>query len=126
MTFDLYVIIIIGHASNILLKYIQCEVFIAVAMKSSIFWDITPCSPKEVNRHFEGIYRLHVQGGRVSQMRNQHKVVGKQRAPCLVYSSTLKMKRVRSSKTSVNFHQTTRRFNPEYSIFVNFCLMDTY
>jgi hypothetical protein len=27
----------------------------AVVMKSSIFWDITPCSPLEVSRCFEGI-----------------------------------------------------------------------
>jgi hypothetical protein len=80
MSFGLPVIIIICHASNkIVLKYFQYEVLTAVAMKSSIFWDITPCSPKKVNRRFEGIYRLHVQGGRVSQIRNKE-VVGKQRA----------------------------------------------
>jgi hypothetical protein len=27
-----------------------------------LFWDITPCSPMEVNRRFEGKCRLHVQG----------------------------------------------------------------
>jgi hypothetical protein len=31
-------------------------------MKSSIFWDITPCSPLSVNRRFGGTYRLHLQG----------------------------------------------------------------
>jgi hypothetical protein len=30
--------------------------------KSSIFWDITPCSPLRVNRRFRGICRLHLQG----------------------------------------------------------------
>jgi hypothetical protein len=30
-------------------------------MKSTIFWDITPCGPLSVNRCFEGTYRLHLQ-----------------------------------------------------------------
>jgi hypothetical protein len=33
----------------------------------SILWDITPCIPLKVNRHFGIIYRLHVQGLRISQ-----------------------------------------------------------
>jgi hypothetical protein len=31
-------------------------------MKSTIFWDITLCSPLSVNRSFGGTYRLHLQG----------------------------------------------------------------
>jgi hypothetical protein len=31
-------------------------------MKIYIFCDITPCSPLRVNRSFEGIFRLHLQG----------------------------------------------------------------
>jgi hypothetical protein len=34
------------------------------SMKSSVFWAITPCSPLKVSR-------LHFQGRRVSQVRNQ-------------------------------------------------------
>jgi hypothetical protein len=30
-------------------------------MKSTIFWDITPCSLLSVNRSFGGTYRLHLQ-----------------------------------------------------------------
>jgi hypothetical protein len=30
-------------------------------MKSTIFWDITPCRPLKDNRRFGGIYRLHFQ-----------------------------------------------------------------
>jgi hypothetical protein len=30
--------------------------------KSIIFWDMTPCSPLNVNRRFGGTYRLHIQG----------------------------------------------------------------
>jgi hypothetical protein len=32
-------------------------------MESTIFWDITTCSPLKVNRRFGGTYRLHLQGG---------------------------------------------------------------
>jgi hypothetical protein len=38
-------------------------------MKTSIFWNITPL---KVNRRFGGIYRFHVQGRSVSQIRNRH------------------------------------------------------
>jgi hypothetical protein len=34
------------------------EVLRAVVMKSTILWDITPCSPLSVNRRFGGTYRL--------------------------------------------------------------------
>jgi hypothetical protein len=37
-------------------------------MKSTIFWDITPCSPLKINRH-----RLHLQGPRISRERNYRK-----------------------------------------------------
>jgi hypothetical protein len=41
-------------------------------VKSTIFWDITPCSPLRVNRHFGGIYRLHFQGRKIIWARHQH------------------------------------------------------
>jgi hypothetical protein len=47
------------------------EVITAVVMKSTIFCDITPCSPLKVNRRFGGTYRLHLQGKRISRARNQ-------------------------------------------------------
>jgi hypothetical protein len=47
-------------------------------MKISIFWDITPCSPLKVNRRFGGTYRLHLQGPRISQARNQREAGGEQ------------------------------------------------
>jgi hypothetical protein len=49
------------------------EILTAVVMKSTIFWDITPCSPLSVNRRFGGTYRLHLQGRKnISPARNQH------------------------------------------------------
>jgi hypothetical protein len=38
------------------------EVLTAVVMKSTVFWDVTPYSPLEVNRCFGGTYHLHFQG----------------------------------------------------------------
>jgi hypothetical protein len=40
-------------------------------MKSTIFWDITPCSPLKVNGRFTGTYRVHIQGLGISPARNQ-------------------------------------------------------
>jgi hypothetical protein len=41
-------------------------------LKSSVFWDTTPCSPLKLNRRFGGICCLHLQGRRISPARNQH------------------------------------------------------
>jgi hypothetical protein len=54
------------------LHYVGFEVLAAVVMKTTIFCDITPCSPLEYNRRFKGTYRLHLQGRRISRTRNQH------------------------------------------------------
>jgi hypothetical protein len=35
------------------------EVLTAVVMKSSVFWDITPCSPLKVNQRFRGTCCFH-------------------------------------------------------------------
>jgi hypothetical protein len=44
-------------------------------------WDITPCSPLEVNGHFRGKCRLHFQERRIIQARNQHEVGSEQSSP---------------------------------------------
>jgi hypothetical protein len=44
--------------------YVGFEVFTAVVMKSTIFWDMTLCSPLSFNRRFGGTYRHHLQGRR--------------------------------------------------------------
>jgi hypothetical protein len=43
-------------------RIIGFEVLTAVVMKSSIFCDITPCSPLKVNLRFWGISSLHIPG----------------------------------------------------------------
>jgi hypothetical protein len=44
---------------------IEFEVNIAALAKSFLFWAVSLRSPANVNRHFGGIYRLHLQGSRV-------------------------------------------------------------
>jgi hypothetical protein len=70
-------------------EYVGFEVFTAVVMKSTIFWDITPCSPLSWQ------------------------------ATCLLdgllnYSLTLEMEAMRSSETSGASQLTTRRHIPKY------------
>jgi hypothetical protein len=43
-------------------KFVGSEVLTAVVMKSTVFWDITPCSLLKANRSFEGTCSLHLQG----------------------------------------------------------------
>jgi hypothetical protein len=55
-----------------MLQFHIWEVITAVTMKTSVFWIVMPRS-SETARCFEGIYRLHRHGQRVSQARNQQK-----------------------------------------------------
>jgi hypothetical protein len=70
-----------GNLVNVLLcicgtkiesRNVVFEVLTTVVMKSSVFLDMTPCSPLKVNWRSEGTYHLHLQGQRISQARNQH------------------------------------------------------
>jgi hypothetical protein len=89
-------------------KTVAFQIPTAVAVKSSVFWDIPSCGLVKVNRHFGGTYRLHLQGRRVSQ------AASKQSLPdagfCIAYTSTLKMEAECPCETSVDFHRTTRRY----------------
>jgi hypothetical protein len=85
------------------------EVLTEVVMKSTIFWDITPCSPLKVNQRFGGTYRLQLQG-RISQATCQSE--SRCQAFTLVSWSTyatLKMEAICFSETSADFQRTTRR-----------------
>jgi hypothetical protein len=81
-------------------------------IKSTIFWDITPCSPLKVSRRFGGTYHLHLQGRRKNRARNQREN-RRQAEPaftlvfCSAYSSTMKMQVIRSSKTSAELQRAT-------------------
>jgi hypothetical protein len=84
--------------------FLGFEVFTAVIMNSSVFLDITPCSPLTVNRRFGAIYRHHLQGRKLSQARNQRE------AACyfhtlvsyFAYSSSPKAETTCFSETSID------------------------
>jgi hypothetical protein len=66
------------------------EVLTAVAMKSSVLGDITPHIPLKVNWRFGGICRLHLQGKRISQEKNQREAGSKQSFTLLPTSSSFR------------------------------------
>jgi hypothetical protein len=91
-------------------------VLTAVVMKDFIFWDITPYRQLKVNRRFGGTYRFHIKDPRMS------------RRLCLspaftlvfllgFHSSTLNMKAIRSSETSVDFQLSICSYIPEDRTF---------
>jgi hypothetical protein len=102
-----------------------------VVMKSTIFWDITPCCSLSVNWIFERIYRLHLQGLKISLARNQRESRWKASFHLLtrwfhvqLIFSTLKMEAVCSSETSVGTQRTIRRYIPHDGTLLLFsCLL---
>jgi hypothetical protein len=76
--------------------FVGFEMFTAVIMKSSIFWDITPYSPLKVNRRF----------GRT------HCLPPVTLVSCLAYS-IVKMEATCSFVTSSGFQRTARRYIPQ-------------
>jgi hypothetical protein len=69
--------------------------------RNVIFWIVTLGSSEEVHWRFGGTYRLHLQGRRVSQTRNQQEAGDKQ-TRCLDNSSIMMMVTICSSETSVD------------------------
>jgi hypothetical protein len=88
------------------------EVLTAVVMKSTIFWNITPCSPLSVNRRFGGTYRLHLQDRKSKLSKNACHLLSCWYLAQLIFL-TLKMEAMCSSETSVDTQQTTWRHIPE-------------
>jgi hypothetical protein len=80
--------------------YVGFEVLTAVVMKSTIFWDITSCSPLYFKRCFGGTYSQQLNGGRISRAIN--KLVSRWQAEAIC-----------SSEKSVDIQRTTRRYIPE-------------
>jgi hypothetical protein len=72
--------------------FVGFEVYTAVVIKSTIFWDITLCSPVCVNRRCHLLARWF---------------------PAELIYSTLKMEAICSSETSVDTQRTTRSYIPE-------------
>jgi hypothetical protein len=84
--------------------YVGFEVLTPVLMKSS--WDITLCSSLKVNRRFGRTCRLHLQGLRMSQSRNQCE----SRRKAEPSSSIVKMGARYSSENVVTFQGTIWRY----------------
>jgi hypothetical protein len=84
---------------------VEFEVLRAVVLKSTIFWDITPCSPLKVNRRFGGTYRKAWW-----QASLQHALT---LVSCSAYFSTLKMEAICFSETLVDSQLITWRYVPE-------------
>jgi hypothetical protein len=72
-----------------------------------------PCSPLKINRCFGGTYHFHLQGRKISQVKNQREAGSKQRSSYLAYSSTLKMEVTCSCERSFAFQRTIRHYIPE-------------
>jgi hypothetical protein len=84
-------------------------VLTAVAMKSSILCDVTPCSPLKVSWPFERTFSLHLQGRGISEWRKSMKLCSLSVYMLVSYSSILKMEFTYSSETSVGFQWSTWR-----------------
>jgi hypothetical protein len=86
------------------------EALRAVAMKSSIFYHVTPRSALKVDRRFGGTCDLHLHGRKISQTRNRTEGGSKQRlmqVSCVTYPFTLKMEATCCSETSAHLQRTT-------------------
>jgi hypothetical protein len=90
----------------VVLLVVKFEVLTAVVMKSSIFWDISPCSPLKIYRRFGGAELFATCFILV---------------PFLADSFTLKMEATCFSEKSVYFQRTKRRYIPCYYLIAHFC-----
>jgi hypothetical protein len=108
-----------SHLFSFILFSLCCESNNNYAcIKSSIFRDITARSPLKVNERFGGTCRLHNQGRRISQTRNQYEAGINQKfavlATCfMLVSSPMKVEARCSSEASVYFQRTICRYIPE-------------
>jgi hypothetical protein len=120
----------IGEAQLLLAIFLVIVVQIIYYMKSTVFW-VETLSSSEKGRCFAEKYRLHIQGQKLSQAstsrsRRKSEPLHRNEAQlsacfmlvsCLACSSTLKMAAICSWQTPVEFHRTTRRYNPQYRAF---------
>jgi hypothetical protein len=80
------------------------EAFAAMFSRSSIYWDITPCSPLKANDVSEEY---------VAPIFRDLFATYFLLFPCLAYSLTLNIEEIYSSETLVYFQRTTRVYIPE-------------
>jgi hypothetical protein len=104
-----------------MLRYVEAEVFTAVTMKNAVFWDVASRRYFKLNPRF-GAYRLHLQ---CRKIRERGSSVSSWQPRDNYRSSfsdftTLKMKAICSSETSVQFTRSTRCHIPEDGILHNF------
>jgi hypothetical protein len=98
--------------------YVRIFILTAMVMKSSVFCDITPCSPLNVNRCFGGTWRLHIQG----QPRKKPEWLCLpptfMLVSCLDYSSTPKWGATCSSETSLDFQRLHSVISQKIDLFM--------
>jgi hypothetical protein len=70
-----------------------------VVIKSSVFWDITPCSPRSVDVSEE--YVAFISESKTGLLTTCFMLVS-----CLVYSSTVKTEAAGCSETLIDFQRT--------------------
>jgi hypothetical protein len=80
--------------------YLGYELVTAVVMWSSVFFDITTCSPLKVNQHFVRMCHLQHKGRRINQATNQLEAGSKHPE----YGGEIFL------RTSVDFKLTTWRY----------------
>jgi hypothetical protein len=101
------------------LNYVRFEVFTAVTMKNAVFWDVALCRSC-VNRHFGGMYRLHLPGRKIRDLQPPAHA-----GSSLADFSTRKMETIRFSETSVHTRSTQHHI-PEDGILQTLnCLLLT-
>jgi hypothetical protein len=93
------------------------EIISAVDIKTSVFWDITPCCPVKVNdvseEHVTFIFRVEEEAKEETSMKHSASYACFVLCSSFDHSFTLKVEAVCSSETSIDFHRTTRRYIPE-------------
>jgi hypothetical protein len=67
----------------------------------------------KVNQCFEATYRFHLQGRRISQIRNRREAGDKKISAKLQASSSLKKKTMYSTETSFDFQETFHNHGSE-------------
>jgi hypothetical protein len=82
-----------------------------VTVKNAVFWDVTPCDSCK-NRCFGEVYGLHHQSGKYQRARNNFSSNYH-----LLILSTLFMKAIRSSETSVLTRHTRRHIQEDDILF---------